>query len=263
MPHSQTKLSAGLYFFLASAFSISSSASDTDIAASFHDDVAKGFCAPEFLAEAGAQFSRCKSAWESPVSLCANETGIYDYITSDGAPDDEWEARFEATSETFTECLFSKLQTASDSADNPDREIYKALLNYYGAHQELEETESELFTDDQVASGKLDEYFAEQAQVMNEGLPMMVDDLSRLEQVTYSDRVFREHYRIVGVTEDELQNEFSPDAVQRFFISNACNHKPSQNAMREGIEFAYEFRTEDGSKHTEVSVSSTDCEGLK
>ena len=248
---------------MASALSTTSSASDPGVAASFYDDIANGFCAPEFLEEADTSFSRCKSVWESPLNLCAKETGTNDYIASDELSEQEWQAQFEAVSKTFTSCLFSKIQTASESAENPDREIHKALLSYYSAGHEFEETESEFFTDEEAASGTLDDYFAEQAQAMNAGLPMMVDHLSRLEQVTYANRVFREYYTIVGVTEDELQNEFNPNVVRKFFVSNACNHYPSRNAMKEGVEFAYEFRTEDGSKHTDVSVSSTDCESLK
>ncbi len=259
----RTLTSAGSCLLFAGVLSATSLASDPGVAATFYDDLAKGFCAPEFLEHADTSFSRCKSAWESPLDLCAKETGINDYIASDELPEQEWQAQFEAVSETFTSCLFSKLQTSSESAENPNRDIHKSLLSYYSAGHEFAETESEFFTDEEIGSGTLDDYFAEQAQAINSGLPMMVDDLSRLEKVTYANRVFREHYTIVGVTEDELQNEFDPSVVRRFFISNACNHYPSRNAMKEGVVFAYEFRTEDGSKHTDVSVSSTDCEALE
>ncbi len=263
MTCSRTTTSAGLCFFLATASIASSSASDLGVAADFHDELANGFCTPEFLAIADSQLARCKSALETPARLCANETLVHDTIASKGLADEEWQARSKAVSGKFTECLFSNLQLASESADNPDREIHAALFSYYAPQQEFEETESEYFTDDEIASGKFDEYFSEQAQVMNEDLPIMVDEISRLDRVTYSSRVFREHYTIVGVTLDETRIESNPDAVQQFFISNACNHEPSRNAMEEGVEFAYEFRSEDGSKHTEFSVSSTDCESQR
>ncbi len=259
----RTIRSAGLCLLLVSAFSATSSASDPGVAASFYDDIAQGFCAPEFLENTKTGLTRCRSALKSPVDLCAKETGIYDYIASDDLSEQEWQTQFEAVSETFTSCLFSKLQTASENAENPNRDTHTALLSYYSASHEFEETESEFFTGEEIASGTADDYLAEQAIAMNADLPKMVDDLSRLEQVTYADRIFRQYYTIVGVTEDEFQNEFNPDEVRKFFVSNACSHYPSRNAMKDGVKFAYEFRTEDGSKHTDVSVSSTDCEGLE
>ena len=260
MTRSRTMASTGLCFFLATANFAPSSASDPLIAADFHDELANGYCSPEFLAVADSQLARCKSALETPTSHCANETRVYDSIASEGLSDEEWQARSKAIGKKFIECLFSNLQLASESADNPDREIHAALFSYWAPQQEFEETESNYFTDDEISAGKFDEYFSEQARAMNEGLPMMVDEISRLDRVTYSGRVFRRSYTIVGMTLEETRIGSNPDAVQQSIISNACSNEPSRNALNEGVEFAYEFRSEDGSKHAEFSVASTDCE---
>lgn len=235
--------------------------SDSEIAAVLHEDIAKGFCVPEVLVAADAQFSGCESALELPLRLCAKETGMYDYIASSELPEQEWNAQLEAAGHRLTTCLFSELRSASETSGNPNRAIYSALIEHHSELREVKEPPSEFFTDAQVEAGELDIFLTEQAQAMNDSLPMMVDDLSRLERVTYANRIFRHYYTVVGVAPDELRNEFSPEVVQQFFATTACDYEASRNAMEEGVVFEYEFRTDGGVKHTEVSVTAKDCEG--
>jgi hypothetical protein len=64
----------------------------------------------------------------------------------------------------------------------------------------------------------LNEFFSNAAKEINEDLPEMVDDFSRLERVSYSDLIFTHHYTVVGLSESEFRRDY-PDQVLKDFYS--------------------------------------------
>ncbi len=106
----------------------------------------------------------------------------------------------------------------------------------------------------------LNEFFSAQAEQMNESLPAMVDDISRLERVAYSDLAFTHFYTVVGLSDTEFKQEFPAEVLKDFYASNACGHQQSRNAMEDGLTFAYEFRSDSGEMLAELAVTYADCE---
>ena len=106
----------------------------------------------------------------------------------------------------------------------------------------------------------LDEFFTAQAEQMNEDLPAMVDEISRLDRVAYSGLTFTHFYTVVGLSGAKFKQEYPADVLKDFYASNACGHQQSLNAMEDGLTFAYEFRSDNGEKLAEVRVIYADCQ---
>ena len=107
---------------------------------------------------------------------------------------------------------------------------------------------------------ELDDFFSVMAEEMNKGLPEMVDEVSRLERVSYSDLTFTHHYTAVGIGDDEFGRDFPDEVLKGFFSHNACGHQQSRNAMQDGLTFAYEFTSEGGTALATVEITYADCE---
>jgi hypothetical protein len=63
----------------------------------------------------------------------------------------------------------------------------------------------------------LDEFFTAQAEQMNEDLPAMVDEISRLDRVDYSDLTFTHFYTVVGLSDAEFKQEYPADVLKDFY----------------------------------------------
>ena len=105
----------------------------------------------------------------------------------------------------------------------------------------------------------LDDFFSEAAEKMNEGLPEMVDDISRLDRVAYSNLTFTHYYTVVGLSDVEFSQEYTEEVLKDFFTSNACGDQQSRNAMQDGLMFACEFASESGEKLATVDITYADC----
>jgi len=130
-----------LAFALAVVLPERSFSSDVELTAHFQEAFSTGYCVPEVLDKANVEHSRCNEAWKSPISTCAKETGLFEFVTNSELSAEVWAARYEAEAYELTVCLFDVLGNGVNDPDNPDRVIYKAIIQYDDKLKEHEEAQ--------------------------------------------------------------------------------------------------------------------------
>jgi hypothetical protein len=111
---------------------------DNELSAHFQEAFSTEFCVSEVLEKAQAEFAKCKDAWKAPIEICAAETGLYEFVTSSELSEEEWAARYEAKAHQVTVCLIAALRKSAKDQSNPDRAIYRAIIEYDDILRELD-----------------------------------------------------------------------------------------------------------------------------
>lgn len=101
--------------------------------------------------------------------------------------------------------------------------------------------------------------YAEQARLLNESLPMMLDENTRLESVTINDN----EHRFIATLLDDTLTDFDPkmfELVSKLDIANdICNKSDSRAALDRGVTFVYSYSDAAGNHFADVSVTVDNC----
>ena len=106
-----------------------------------------------------------------------------------------------------------------------------------------------------------DDDYSLQAEVrmMNQSLPVMLDDYTRLDSVAYETTRLSYYHTIVGAPASEIDADFLRQFVRGNVIETVCNDHASIEILENGIDYRYAYTDEAGKFITELTVTISDC----
>lgn len=102
---------------------------------------------------------------------------------------------------------------------------------------------------------------AEEVRMMNNSLPTMLDDSTRLDAVEYDsdmDTLMYLHTMVDGSV-DEYDTAYFRDAVKKNIVTNLCESGDTRPFLRNGTTYAYSYVDMHGAQIADVIVTESDC----
>ena len=100
------------------------------------------------------------------------------------------------------------------------------------------------------------------AEGANEQLPVMVDEMTKFEKVTASDKTLEKHYKLVSLRKEDLDMGAFKVQMEKSIVSQSCNNQQSKNLFSSGVSEWSTYYDSDGDHLLTVKVSSGQCENM-
>ena len=90
-------------------------------------------------------------------------------------------------------------------------------------------------------------------------LPLMIDETTRMDQISASTDALTYAYSLIGVAEDELNVEAFVDALRPGILQQVCVFSAYRKILDDGARLVYEYRYESGARAVRIQLSEDDC----
>ncbi|MDJ0911795.1 MAG: hypothetical protein QNI99_21605 [Woeseiaceae bacterium] len=106
-----------------------------------------------------------------------------------------------------------------------------------------------------------DDDYSLQAEItmINQSLPVMVDDYTRLDSVEYETTRLSYYYTIVGTRRSDINVDFLRNFVRGSATETLCNDSLSAEVLETGIDYRYSYTDEYGAFIMELTITESDC----
>ena len=99
------------------------------------------------------------------------------------------------------------------------------------------------------------------ANDMNENLPAMIDEITRLDRVTGENLTLTYTYTLVGFSKEEISADALVSEIKPGMLSNYCT-SPNMTELKDNhVKLQAKYLDESGQLITQFYVSSSECEG--
>ncbi|WP_111643085.1 hypothetical protein [Marinimicrobium alkaliphilum] len=98
------------------------------------------------------------------------------------------------------------------------------------------------------------------ADQLNATLPMMVDEETRLDSASGSDRTFRYNYTMVNYASEDIDPEVFVSHMRPQLTAGVCTNKEMAVFVKHRIPVVYAYYGNQGKEIATLAVQSTDCD---